>query len=566
VLSGLFAEVLGVERVGLDDNFFELGGDSILSIQLVSRARRAGLVVSPRDVFQRQTVEGLASVAGVLLEEGAAGDVGVGEVRPLPIMRWLEERGGPIGRFSQSVLLEVGGELEEGKLGAALGVLLDHHDALRLRRTGVAGGWRFEVGDRGTVSGAGCLRRVEIGGLGEVERQRVMAEAASAASGRLDPDAGVMVQSVWFDAGRKERGRLLLSIHHLAVDGVSWRILVPDLASAYGGVELAAVGTSYRSWSERLHEEALSGERKGELEYWKGVLGGERERLWSGDLDGKRDTYAGAGHLQVSLGAKVTGELLTSVPAVFHGRINDVLLSGLAMAVVEWKRERGLGASRSVMVDLEGHGREEFMRGVDLSRTVGWFTTLFPVRLEVEEGIGKTVKGIKEELRRLPDNGAGYGLLRYLNGETGAELRELEEPQIGFNYLGRFSAGGGGEWGIAAESGALGGGTDPEMPLSHGLEVNAMTVEGPGGAQLVATWSWSPSLLGEGEVRHLAEGWFRALEELSAYAAGPGAGGLTPSDVPLVKLSQAEIERVEKWRKLRMSKKLGSVRKKPTFI
>ena len=251
--------------------------------------------------------------------------------------------------------------------------------------------------------------------------------------------------------------------------------------------------------------------------------------------------------------------------AAFHGGINDVLLTGLVLAVVDWRRRRGrhsvagtdaeAEASHAVLLDLEGHGREEIFADVDLSRTVGWFTSQFPVRLDagaldLEEALaggpalGVALKRIKEQLRALPANGLGYGLLRYLNAQTGVQLASEAVPQLGFNYLGRMASEAG-DWSAAAEAIWLGGG-DSAMPLAHGLEINALTLDHPDGATLSASWSWAPALLTETEVRELAERWFGALAALVRHVAQPGAGGRSPSDLPLVALTQGEIERLER--------------------
>ena len=380
---------------------------------------------------------------------------------------------------------------------------------------------------------------------------------------RLSPAAGRLLQAVWFDAGDQAAGRLLLSILHLAVDGVSWRILVPDLAACWASVaagrlpELSPRGTSYRGWGHRLVEEAQAAGRVAELSQWLGMLSGRSVRLFDGELDGGRDIAGTARHLTVELPAGLTGALLTQVAAAFHGGINDVLLSSLVVAVADWGRRRGRPGGPAVLVDLEGHGREEIFADVDLSRTVGWFTSLYPVRLDpgaldIAEAmaggaaLGRAVKSIKEQLRGLKDNGLGYGLLRYLNAPTAARLSGYGAAQLGFNYLGRFAAGEGQDWGIAAEAGALGGGGDAGMPLGHGVEVNALTLDGADGARLCASWTWAPALLDEAAVGDLARGWFAVLEALVGHAALPAAGGRTPSDLPLVDLSQAEIERLER--------------------
>src|SRR5438132_2624628 len=507
LLCGLFAEVLGLERVGIDDNFFALGGDSIVSIQLVSRARKAGLVIMPRAVFEHQTVAGLAGVASVIGETSGAADIAIGGLAPTPIMRWLLERGGRLDRFNQAMLLQVPAGLREADLTSALQAVLDHHDVLRLRLEVAAeeGEWKLEVAPAGAVDAGACLRRIDIGGLDAAGREACICEHARAAESRLSPAAGVLVQAVWFDAGAQRSGRLLLTIHHLAIDGVSWRILVPELAAAWwavaGGVvpALTARGTSFRRWAQWLELRAQDAACVGELSFWSGMLSERSLSLVDGALDASRDTIGTTGRLTLTLPAAVTQGLLTRVPAAFHCGIQHVLLTGLALAVAQWCGRRGRGASTAVLVDVEGHGREEVSADIDLSRTVGWFTSLYPVRLDVggvdvEEALGggaalgRALKLIKEQLRGVPGNGLGYGLLRYLNPRTGSQLAGFAAPQIGFNYLGRFAAPADADWARAREGVRLGEGGDAAMALSHRLEVNAPTLAGAGGAELAPPW------------------------------------------------------------------------------
>ena len=564
ILCTLFGEVLGLPAVGVSDNFFELGGDSIISIQLVSRARRAGLVITPRAVFQHQTVEALAAVAAPAEGQTAvAPDIATGALPLTPIMHWLLERGGPIERFNQALLLQVPAGLHEAHLIGALQAVLDHHDALRLRLIVPAqgAGFSLEVLPAGRVDAKRCLRRIDVCGLDEDARRACIGQQAQAAEARLAPAAGVMVQAVWFDAGAEQAGRLLLTIHHLAIDGVSWRILVPDLAAAWAAVArgeavaLAARGTSFRRWAHRLAGEAQDAGRLAQLGYWTQLLSKPALSLVAGGLDPARDVSGGAGHLTLRLPAAITGALLTRVPAAFHGGINDVLLTGLVLAVTGWCRRHGRGAGTAVLMDLEGHGREEIFADVDLSRTLGWFTSLYPVRLDPGAldlaealaggpALGRALKTIKEQLRAVADNGLGYGLLRHLNAQTASQLAGFPVPQLGFNYLGRFPAGGEADWAAAAETVTLGGG-DPTLPLAHCIEVNAFTADGGDGATLAATWTWAPALFSPEEVSDLAAGWFAALAALVRHVEQPGAGGRSPCDLPLLALSQAEIERLE---------------------
>src|ERR1700739_4463002 len=288
-------------------------------------------------------------------------------------------------------------------------------------------GW--ERARAGAVDAASCLRRIDIGGLDAAGREACICEHARAAESRLLPAAGVLVQAVWFDAGAQRSGRLLLTIHHLAVDGVSWRILVPELAAAWsavaggGGPALTARGTSFRRWSQWLELRAQDASCVGELSFWSGMLSERSLSLVDGALDPARDTIGTAGRLTLTLPAAVTQALLTRVPAAFHCGIQHVLLTGLALAIAQWCGRRGRAAGAGVLVDVEGHGREEVSADIDLSRTVGWFPSLYPVRLDVggvdvEEALGggaalgRALKLIKEQLRGVPGNGLGYGLLR----------------------------------------------------------------------------------------------------------------------------------------------------------
>ena len=289
----------------------------------------------------------------------------------------------------------------------------------------------------------------------------VIGSEAQAAERRLSPAAGEMVQAVWFDAGADAAGRLLLSIHHLSVDAVSWRMLVPDLAAAWTALAqrrspvLPARGTSFRHWAQRLLLAAQDGVREGELGLWRGMLSEPSLSLVDGALDRERDLAGSAGQLTVSMPAALTAALLTRVPAAFHGGINEVLLTALVVAVVEWCRRRHRGGGSAVLLDLEGHGREELFDDVDLSRTVGWFTSLYPVRLDPGmldasealaggPALGRALKRIKEQLRALPDHGLGYGLLRYLNARTGAQLQRSGPPADRVQLSGPVCAGGGG--------------------------------------------------------------------------------------------------------------------------
>jgi non-ribosomal peptide synthase protein (TIGR01720 family) len=284
------------------------------------------------------------------------------------------------------------------------------------------------------------------------------------------------------------------------------------------------------------------------------VLAGAESPLGGRALDPAVDVAGTIRYLSTTLPAEHTEPLLTTVPAAFHAGVNDVLLTGLALAVNQW-RGRPDGA---VLLDLEGHGRQDVVPGADLSRTVGWFTSMYPVRLdpgpadwqEVRAGgpaIGRALKAVKEQLRAIPDHGLGFALLRYLNAETAPILAALPAPQLGFNYIGRFGvssgANAGDDWDQVDDI-AKPPPLDARQAVPHVLEINAAAVDGPDGPSLSVTWAWPDALLAEPDVVQLAQAWFDALQALARHAVDPAAGGLTPSDLT-IDLAQAEIDELE---------------------
>ncbi|WP_107420956.1 non-ribosomal peptide synthetase [Streptomyces sp. CB03234] len=576
-LAVLFAEVLGLPRVGVDDSFFTLGGDSILTMQLVGRARKEGLVLTPREIFQHKTVAALAAAARTAGQDAEAPAVvtgdGVGEVHITPIIDWLRELGGSIGQFNQTMSLPVPAGATLDTVTGAVQAVLDHHDALRMTLNRIAEdiGWSLRTAPPGTVDAATRVRRVDAAalvaaGLGEAELDARAAEEVAAAQAGLDPDAGVMVRCVWFDAGPEAPGQLAVIAHHLVVDGVSWRILLPDLETALTAltaghrVELDPVGTSYREWAKRLAEQSTAPERMRELPLWRRILATPDPQLTPRPLIPGQDTMGSASSLRLNLPPAITEPLLGQVPAAFRAGVNDVLLTALAIAVADWRERSGRGTGSGVLIDLEGHGREDLFDGVDLSRTVGWFTSLHPLALdpgahgadELFSGgpaVGTALKAVKEQLRAIPDNGIGYGLLRHLNPQTSAVLARGAKPQIGFNYLGRLGSmpltEGLDEPVLSADLSSV---ADAALGLPHPLDLTATAVSHPDGPRLSAVWIFHRELFTAEEIEDLARTWFRALESLVAHVkAAPedAAGGLVPSDLPLVSLTQDEIDQLE---------------------
>jgi amino acid adenylation domain-containing protein/non-ribosomal peptide synthase protein (TIGR01720 family) len=534
VLAEVFASVLAVERVGVHDDFFALGGDSILSIQMVSRARRAGVELSSRDVFSHPSVAALAEVARVR-RPGASGAGPVsGPLTATPVMGWFD-RTHPVApdHFAMSVLLDLAQPLEPRALRTALAALADHHDMLRLRRDGDGP----RVAEPGTA--APPLSVVDLSGH-EPGRARDLAEESIRAAHRgLDLARGPVFAAVLLDSG-PEGSRLLLTAHHLVVDGVSWRVLLEDLATAYRQaaedvpVDPGPRTTPFSVWADRLARHTAEGAFDAELDTWAGVAATRAEppRDHPGRGNGLvRDQEV----VTAGLSEEDTRRLLAEAPAAFRTRVNDLLLSALGRVLCEWT-----GSAR-VPVDLEGHGREDLFEDLDTSRTVGWFTTVFPVVLTGRPDRTERIRATKEMLRAVPGNGLGYGALRHLGTpEQRARLERDPAPGVSFNYLGRFDT----DPGRGALHTAMrlnpGGEHSPDEERAHLVEVVGRFE----GERLVFDWYHATTVHDTATVRRLAEAMAAELAALVDHCLDPAHGGATPSDFPLVRLEQAEVDRL----------------------
>ncbi|MFJ9695833.1 amino acid adenylation domain-containing protein [Kitasatospora sp. NPDC101183] len=567
-LGAVFAQVLGLPSVGADDDFFALGGDSIRAIEVVGAARRAGLVLSTRDVFTGRTARLLARIArpadGRAAQDGGQVEpVGVLDLTPIAA-RLQEDTGsttGPAAAFSQHIAVRVPAGLDAERLSTALQALVEHHDALRTRVTEPSPGlWQMEVLPRGAVpadEGLVLALSDERPPADAPALHQLIDRQAAAARSRLDPAAGRMIRAVLIPgpAAQPDEQILLLVAHHLVIDGVSWRILLTDLSAACTALaegrrpEPQAVGTSFRAWSRLLTEQARTEVRGAELAVWQRILTGPDPLLGPRRVDPAKDVKATAGTLRAELPPEVTDLLLTTVPATLRAEINDVLLTALAIAVDEWRLRRCGDGTSSTLIELEGHGREEIADGLDLSRTVGWFTSIHPVRLDAgprpRQELGRAVKAVKEQVREVTEHGIGHGLLRHLNPQAARLLSAHPRPQIGFNYMGRFDAREDVLWSPVTGDGIVGTGMQPAMPLEHVLALTPATEDRADGPHLVANWTFAEDVLDRESVEELAESWFSALRALVEHAASPDAGGATPADFPLVGLDQEEIEGYE---------------------
>ncbi|WP_329377933.1 non-ribosomal peptide synthetase [Streptomyces sp. NBC_01716] len=539
VVCEAVAKLLRLDEVGVNQDFFQLGGDSILAISLLSALREAGLYVTARQIFANSNVRALAAVASredVTTVDRR--DVSTGPVVGSPVVQWLGETTDAIDGFVQSVVLNTPADLTPEALDTILAAVVARHDMLRAEL--VRGDrWSFDI------PRADIPRAAEENPTGWQESGLSLDECVALATDGLAPDNGVMLRAVW----RREARQLVVAVHHVVVDGVSWRILMDDLATGWRQfasgvpVQLPPVGTSFRRWTQLLERAAFDADSS----YFRRPLPGADGPLGRRELSAD-DTVARERTRTVSAGPEVTAALLGEIPAKFHAGVNDVLLTALAVALARWRRDLGQDQTHA-HIELEGHGREgRFVAGSagfepELSRTVGWFTTLFPVTVDPGTAddftapgyLAAALKAVKEDLARVPDNGVSYGALRYL---TRSEF-DAPAPQVLFNYLGRFDAGASGDWQLAGTTGQLGEKRDPRMRLPRALEFNAINEPASSGAyELVTTVSWPDGMFTDEDITTLGEYFRSALTGLAAL----DQGGHSPSDFPLVRLTQADVD------------------------
>ena len=549
LLLEIVATVLDVGDLGVDDDFFTLGGDSISSIALCGRARRAGLHLTPRDVFRRRTVAALAAVADTITDTPAGPDTGVGDIPATPMLAETAQAGTPLDNFYQSMVLATPAGITEDQLRQVFRAVLGAHPMLGARLEATENGWALSVPE--AHMGAAVLTRIE-GRLTDTD----VDAATWAAAAQLSPADGVMVRAVWYDT-LGAAGQLLTVIHHLVIDGVSWRILIGDLTRAWSEVAAGRparvddVATSFRTWARAI---TAARQFDAEIPFWRDVLATPDPDLGPRPLDPTVDLANTVRTEHFSLPDDISSALLSIVPAAFHGGVNDVLLTTLALALAKWRSDRGLGHDTATVLNVEGHGREAEVVGdrLDLSRTVGWFTSIYPVRvdpgrlswaevLDADQALGAAVKAVKEQLRAVPHRGLGHGVLRHLTAGTAVAGAA---PQILFNYLGRFSGGCQRDWEPVAGIGALREGVDPGNP-AVALEITVIAEDRPDGTALDVTMAWPAALLDDDDIEELAALWRDALCALSRCGA---LAGHTPSDFPLIELTQTDVDALQRQR------------------
>ena len=539
VLAQLWADALGIERVGVHDNFFELGGDSILSIQFMARANQTGLRLATKDVFEHQTIAQLALAVGqgqAHAEQGAM----EGMVPLTPIQRWFFEcRLDEPHHFNQAVLLPLESEPDAHAMNHALEELLRHHDALRMRFDRNADeAWVMDFED---AVGQPFFERHDLSTMTPRARRKAIQAHSTRLQASLNLSEGPLLRAALFDAGQDTSSRLLIVVHHLVVDGMSWRILLEDMQTAYdqlargGKPRLPAKTSSFQQWSRKLLDHAGLNATNAEARYWLELVPSGCPSL-PVDHKGVANAVAQSSNVSVSLSVAQTEALLHELPKRHRTGINDVLLTAVVQAFAPWT------GRRSLLVDVEGHGREPIFDDIDLSRTVGWFTSFFPVHLDIGKASTTVaaLKAVKEQLRTIPNRGISFGIARYLgpHDELRDAMRKLPRPEVVFNYFGMVS-----------RAGVVDSATDDELMLGglpvspknqrqHLIEINARVVSG----RMEAKWTFATQVHFKTTIESLAQRFIGALQELIEADGTAAAGSLMPSDFPQARASQDDLE------------------------
>ncbi|HET7233719.1 MAG TPA: amino acid adenylation domain-containing protein [Longimicrobium sp.] len=544
-LARIVAQVLRRDHVGVNDNFFELGGDSILSIQVILRAAKEGIRILPRQIFAHGTVAELARVAGtapvVIAEQGVV----TGDAPLTPVQGWFFGQELPDAHhWNQAFLFRAAERIDIGTLGRAVDAVMAHHDALRARFVRTDAGWTQHFAAPGDPSPVVTL---DLSETGDDELQDEIARGGAWAQSTLDLEHGPLFRVVLFECGPHRPQRLIILAHHLVVDAVSWRVILEDLQDACrqlaagGDVRFPPKTTSYAHWARRQAEFARTPEMRAETGYWSRAIPESVPAIPVDHADGA-DVEGATDVVFAELDAAETKALLEEVPPVYGTQVNDALLAALAQAFAAW------GGPAELLVDVEGHGREDLFDDADTSRTVGWFTSISPVHLKASGDAGEALRTAKETLRAVPRRGVGYGMLRWAGEPSdGALLAGRARTEVSFNYLGQMDGGGvfGGAEGAAVEGALLlpeDGSTGPirshRAPRRHRIAAEGMTA----GGRLRMGFFFSGEVYDRATIERLAEAYRSALRGIIEHCRNPQAGGFTPSDFPEAGLDQGALD------------------------
>ncbi|KAA0021543.1 non-ribosomal peptide synthetase [Antrihabitans cavernicola] len=553
-VAAVVRQVLGIaDTVDLaaDDDFLALGGDSISAIRMASTLKKSGLAITTSALFDARTIAAIAAATEPIVDSGGpalidAGD-GDGWIPLNPIATMLTDSIADYAGYSQATAVVTPSECTADRLTALLRGVVDRHPMLRSRiATDPAGDTAYYVPAADEpIEYPGVLDVVIDTDSWADSAPIRLQEQLHEIGATLDPHSGRMLGATWVHTSDGSHGRLLLVIHHLVVDGVSWRIIHDDLQQLWLDKTVDAdTGTSVKTWNTNLAQLATDDAVVDTLPYWRGVAQSVDPLLGDRAFDPMTDTVATLHEVTTELDADATGFLTTTGAQAFGCDFLDIQVAALAVAVRGFRQAKNRDAA-TVSLTMERHGRNEtIFAGVDLANAVGWFTSAYPVALDAGVDVVAAVKAVKEQLRAVPESGIGFGLLRWLNAETAPVLGASPAPQVSFNYMGRFSAEAAErDWGPAVEFGYLGGHADESMPAAALLDINTVTLVDDDKSGLRASFRFPAGPLDESDVRQIADRWTHALRELvTALRDNPGRF-LTPSDVLARDVTQADLDR-----------------------
>ncbi|MDR0126242.1 non-ribosomal peptide synthetase [Bacillus zhangzhouensis] len=527
VLEKVWSQLLGAPSIGVHDNYFELGGDSIIVIQMVARLAQEGYIIQPRDVFEKQTISQLALVmkkADVSVSYNQAPITG--DVRLLPIQSWFFEQSmtnqdywnlSAHFQFNQSVPLK--------QLTQVLSKVADHHDMLRATYTKEADGtWVQTIREPGITP---CITSFDLTDVSQEEALEQIRLETGACQGTLSLERGEVIKAILFHTSH-DTSELFIAAHHLVMDGISWRIIQEDVLNGLkqlaAGQEiiLAKKTASYKQWADALYEYAQTDQLQEQVPFWEKITDQEEEGS-PFQTPALSNIEEHADILSVQLTKEQTDILLRQASQAYRTEVNDLLLSGLAQAV-----------GKPILITLEGHGREDLFEQMDLSRTVGWFTSSYPIFIPfIKTDVERQIKDVKETLRAVPQKGIGYGLLQYM---TESRLLKTAAPQMSFNYLGQLDQTDG-EVKLYLADERNGHVHDPKAERQHLIDVYGYVVNG----QLQMNFMMNRELLQHEDVRLLPERFKEKMEDILTHCV-EARGGFTPSDFSMVQLTQKQID------------------------
>lgn len=528
-LGTIWAELLSVKKIGRESNFFELGGDSIVTIQVVSRMKRAGYALSPKDVFQHQTLSRIAEVVKEKSLNDSISEQGIlqGPSKLLPIQqRFFEQEFEGMSHFNQAILLDINKVFTEDVLQSAIALLLERHDALRFSYTKENGVWQQTYG-----LPYDCFEPIDLTAVPSNQLSKAITAHCTQWQHSLDIEQGKLIKVGHIKTNiSDDHNRLFVAIHHLAVDGVSWRIFVEQLEIILKAFQeneeprLDKKGTSCRQWVNRLEQYATSRKVEKQYDYWRNILQNriplhvEKNAIGSSVSKDIRT-------VEVFLDETTTKALLKDVHQIYQTKINDLLLSALLKTISNWRGEQTL------VIGLEGHGREDIFDNIDLSTTVGWFTNLYPVLLSGGDSPeAQLIKSVKEQLRSIPEQGIAYGALRYLHpSEATRSNLAISCWDVVFNYLGQLDNVISTDTILSGAEEEVGQNVSDFCPLKSKLIINSSVTAN----QLSIEWRYSKKEYEDSTIEALSMKYIEVLKQLVDHCLTKEGREFTPSDFGL---------------------------------